>query len=134
MRAVLSRIDLAGGNRNSAAGTDLHQGRLRAGENRITPPGPQAPPRPNGASATTCAEPPLISIVFSLASAKNPSERLSGDQNGKIPPSVPGRMRASSELVGRIHSWVLPSDRSSQMQWKCRLATAPGARQNRPPD
>src|ERR1700693_490670 len=55
------------------------------------------------------AEPPLISIVFNLLSAKNPRERLSGDQKGKIAPSVPARERASRVFTGRIQRAVLPS-------------------------
>ena len=78
-------------------------------ENTITPPGPQAPPRPNGASAITCAEPPFKSTVFNFPSAKNPSERLSGDQKGKIAFSVPGTTRTTSESMGRTQIEVLPS-------------------------
>src|ERR1017187_862242 len=36
------------------------------------------------ASASTCDELPFRSTVFNLPSAKNPSERPSGDQKGKI--------------------------------------------------
>src|SRR5713101_2193462 len=79
------------------------------GENRITPPGPQAPPRPSWASQIACTEPPFSSIVFNLLSAKNPSERLSGDQKGKIAPSVSGSAWESNEFIGRTHSPVLPS-------------------------
>src|SRR6266853_5171669 len=79
------------------------------GENTITPPGPQAPPRPSWASQITCVEPPFRSIVFNLLSAKNPSERLSGDQKGKIALSVSGSAWASSEFMGRTHRPVLPS-------------------------
>src|SRR6202521_181958 len=55
------------------------------------------------------AEPPLISIVFNLLSAKNPRERLSVDQKGKIAASLPARERASSVFRGRIQRAVLPS-------------------------
>ena len=40
--------------------------------------------------------PPAIWTFFSLPSAKNPMNRLSGDQNGKVPPSVPGIGLAAS--------------------------------------
>src|ERR1700680_3546547 len=78
------------------------------GANRI-PPGPQAPPRPFAASVTTCASPPLTSIVLSLPSAKNPTARLSGAQKGKIAPSVPGSWRGSGTFMGRTQSTLLPS-------------------------
>src|ERR1700733_6390443 len=80
-----------------------------AGENRITPPGPHAPPRPSGTSQTTSADPTSRSMVLSLLSAKNPRERLSGDQKGKNAPSVPGSACASSPFVGRTQRAVLPS-------------------------
>jgi hypothetical protein len=51
--------------------------------------------------AVKLEEPPFKSMVFTLASAKKPSARLSGDQNGKIASSVPGRECASSEFIGR---------------------------------
>jgi hypothetical protein len=63
--------------------------RADPGANRITPSRLQVPPLPDGASASTVAGPPAIWTVFSLPSAKNPIDRLSGDQNGKMPPSVP---------------------------------------------
>ena len=78
-------------------------------EKMITPSGPQAPPRPICTAQTTCTESPLRSMVFNWPSAKNPRERLSGDQKGKIAPSVPGSARASSEFMERIQSAVLPS-------------------------
>src|SRR5579872_6361025 len=79
------------------------------GENRMTPPGPHAPPRPKGASAMICGESPLISMVLSLPSAKNPRERLSGAQKGKTAFSVPASSRETRELTGRTQSVVLPS-------------------------
>jgi hypothetical protein len=50
-----------------------------------------------------------MSIVFSLPSAKNPRERLSGDQKGKIALSVPDNWCASVEFIGRTQSVILPS-------------------------
>src|SRR5947209_19554957 len=78
------------------------------GEYRITPSAPHAPPRPNGASARICGELLLSSTVFSLFSAKNPRDVLSGDQKGNIAPSVPGIMRASRESMGRTQIAVFP--------------------------
>src|SRR6267378_6751068 len=80
-----------------------------SGANRITPPGPHAPPRPKGASQTANAEPPLRSVVFNLPPAKKPSDRLSGDQNGKVAPSVPGSRCASGAFIGRTQTVFLPS-------------------------
>src|SRR5258708_34278705 len=85
------------------------RGACGAGEDRITPPGPQQPPRQSWASQITCVEPPFRSIVFNLLSAKNPSERLSGDQKGRIALSVSESAWASSEFIGRTHRPVLPS-------------------------
>src|SRR4029077_11067551 len=85
------------------------RGACGAEENRIPPPGPQAAPRPSWASQIVCTEPPFKSIVFNLLSAKNPSDRLSGDQKGKIALSVSVSAWESSEFIGRTHSPVLPS-------------------------
>ena len=52
----------------------------------------QEPPRPAGASQRVRITPVLISSVFSWPSAKKPMLELSGDQNGKIAPSAPGKM------------------------------------------
>ena len=42
-----------------------------------------APPRGSGtAEVSVCTDPPSMSIRFSLVPAKNPMDRLSGDQNG----------------------------------------------------
>src|SRR5258706_13767430 len=59
----------------------------------MTPELVQVPPRGSGAPASTCALPPGRSTRLSFPCAKNPSDRLSGDQNGpvvKSVPSVPG--------------------------------------------
>ena len=49
-----------------------------------------APPRPVWASQSVCTGPPDKSSLFNLPSAKNPSDLPSGDQNGKLAPSVLG--------------------------------------------
>ena len=59
------------------------------GEKTMTLSRLQLPPRPDGASQSACAGPPAIGTRFSLPSAKNAMCRLSGDQNGNVPPSVP---------------------------------------------
>ena len=49
----------------------------------------QLPPRPSVEPQIVTGVPPLTSIRFSLSSVKKAMERLSGDQNGNIAPSVP---------------------------------------------
>lgn len=51
-----------------------------------------------------------MSTRFSLASAKNPMERLSGDQKGSDAPSVPGRTFAASASSAHSHSDGRPAD------------------------
>ena len=50
-----------------------------------------------------------MSTFFSLPPAMNPTNRLSGDQNGRSTPSVPASDRASSASSGRIQIRRLPS-------------------------
>src|SRR5262249_2160069 len=57
---------------------------------------PQEPPRGSGASAIVRTGPPAAGIFLSFPSAKNPTHWLSGDQNGKSAPSVPGIAWAAS--------------------------------------
>ena len=56
------------------------------------------PSAPFGASQIVCGGPPAMSTFFSLPPAKNARNRLSGDQNGRSTPSVPGSGRASSDI------------------------------------
>src|SRR5262252_3998442 len=69
----------------------------------------QGHPRPASALASTCGAPPAISMRFTLPSAKNPTDALSGDQNGYVAPSVPASGCAATESNGRSQSWDLPS-------------------------
>src|SRR6266567_5845373 len=85
-------------------------GACASGENRIVPSGLQVPPLPKGASHITSAEPPLRSIVFNLPPAKKPRDRLSGDQKGKVAPSVSASGCASGAFMGRTQIVCLPSD------------------------
>src|SRR5262252_9032193 len=79
------------------------------GENTITPLILQLAPRPSCASQRICAVVALSSIVFSLPFAKNPRDRLSGDQKGKMASLVSGRVRASDAFVGRTQIAVFAS-------------------------
>src|SRR5690349_16291212 len=70
----------------------------------------QEPPLEAGASAKTVTVPPAASTFLSFASAKNPTERLLGDQNGNMAPSVPEIGCAAVESRDRAHNMNLPSD------------------------
>src|ERR1700739_1668832 len=67
------------------------------GVKRMTPPRFQLPPRPDGASHSVCPPPPAMSSLLSFPSAKNPRDLPSGDQNGKLAPSVFPTLLASRE-------------------------------------
>src|ERR1700682_4275862 len=79
------------------------------GEDKMTPSGFPAPPLPLRASHRICGVPPNAVVFFNFPSAKKPRDCPSGDQNGKLAPSVPGRGLADREARGRIQSCVLPS-------------------------
>ena len=66
--------------------------------------------RRNCGSASVFTDPLSMSIRFSLLSAKNAIDRLSGDQNGKIACSVPARAWARVVPSGRTHNCVPPSE------------------------
>src|SRR5215467_13947080 len=55
-------------------------------------------------------EPPLRSIFFNRPCAKKPMYRLSGDQNGRLAPCVPGSERAFAEPRSRIQSEEVPDE------------------------
>ena len=80
------------------------KGDVGLGAYRMVPSAPQAPPRGWGESARVCTAPPLASMIFSFACAKNPRLRLSGDQKGKLASSVPASGWAAVESRGRTHS------------------------------
>lgn len=50
---------------------------------------PQFAPNIKGASHSAVATPPSTGIFFNLPSVQNPTQRLSGERKGLIPPSVP---------------------------------------------
>ena len=70
-----------------------------SGEKRMTPSRFQDPLRPFATSHTGSGGAPEMSTFWSLPSAKNARNRLSGDQNGKVAPCVPGIGFAPSSPV-----------------------------------
>ena len=83
------------------------------GENTIVLSGPHVPPRWVRTSYKVAGVAAVsTSSRFSLRSAKNPIDALSGDQNGEMPPSVPGSCLASSIASDRIQSAVPSSVRA----------------------
>src|SRR5258707_15284966 len=83
------------------------------GVKRMTPSLFQLPPRPDGASHRVCIGPPAISSLFSFPSAKNARDRPSGDQNGKLAPSVLARLFGSREPISYNRRALLPPDSRS---------------------
>src|SRR5262245_43223452 len=79
-----------------------------AGAKRIVPSRFHVPPR-FGASDSTRTDPLSRSIRFSLPSAKNPRDRLSGDQNGNEAPSVDANACGDTDRKERIHNLERPS-------------------------
>src|SRR5262245_36700388 len=77
-------------------------------EKRITPLRPHAPPLGTPTSHSVTGSPPETSIFFSLPGTKKPMKRLSGDQKGKLAPSVPASGFPSAALRGRTQSCTLP--------------------------
>jgi len=69
---------------------------------------PQLPPRLVGASQSVWGGPPAVSILLSFPSAKNPMNRLSGDQKGNDGFSVPASGSTERESTGRIQRRFLP--------------------------
>src|SRR6266508_4495413 len=71
---------------------------------------PQEPlGKPGGASQSVTGGPPAMSIFFSFVSAKNATERLSGDQKGAAAPSVPASGTALESASGRTQRNGRPS-------------------------
>src|SRR5271169_5018677 len=65
---------------------------------------PHEPPNGSATSASTCTGPAVIGTFFSFPSAKKPTQRLSGDQNGSCARSVPGSGRAATCSMERSQS------------------------------
>src|SRR5262245_53386050 len=77
--------------------------------NTITPFEFHVPPRPFGASQSSCTAPPFAGIFFSFSPAKKPSHWLSGDQKGKDASPVPASSCATSEFSERTQRLFFPS-------------------------
>src|SRR5262249_3053648 len=76
---------------------------LRKSEKRISPWLPHVPVNVVAATAQiTLGGPPAASNALSCPSAKNATERVSGDQNGEFPFSVPVNTRDEAEFRSRI--------------------------------
>ena len=88
---------------------------LNVPANTIVPFGPHAPPRGDAASQITCGGLPCRSDFFSFPSAKNASSVPSGDQKGRVPPSLP------VSLVG-VRS---PGRASTATRLRCRCSPPP---------
>src|SRR5262245_36609365 len=73
-------------------------------EKRIVSPGPHVAGRKSATLAIVCGGPPALAIFFSFPSAKKPTHRLSGDQNGYSAPSVPDSECAATESNDCSHS------------------------------
>ena len=84
-------------------------GSLPVPSKRITPSGLQVPSEPVGASQIFVGGPPPTSIFLSFPPEKKARNRLSGDQKGRVVPSVPASGWATSALRGRIQIWFFPS-------------------------
>jgi hypothetical protein len=84
------------------------------GANRMRP-GPHVAPPPKAVPVETQlrAGPPVTGISFSSPPAKKPTDRLSGDQNGSIAPSVPSRAMVSCENRSVRKSRRLPLSRAA---------------------
>src|SRR5262249_42003036 len=79
------------------------QAPVPAGAKRMMLPSPHDPPAlPESASDRT--PPPARSSRFNFRSAKKPSDRLSGDQKGRVACSVPAKGSALSESRERSQS------------------------------
>src|SRR6476619_2714496 len=74
----------------------------------MTPSGLQLPSDPLGASQIFCAGPPDTSIFISFPCAIKPRNLLSGDQKGRLAPSVPGSGCAASAFICRTQIFVTP--------------------------
>ena len=76
--------------------------------NRMIPFWFHVPPRKSGLSHNVSGGPPPTSIRLIFSSAKNPIDRLSGDQNGPAAPSVPGSSCAVMLSSDLTHSRLRP--------------------------
>src|ERR1039458_76651 len=87
----------------------LSNGANVLGAKTMMPFGLQDPP---AAAPTTSARgmggPPRVSSLLSFPPAKKPTQRLSGDQKGNVPPSVSSSGCALAASSARSHNWLAP--------------------------
>ena len=95
------------------AADTLWRADVDVGAKTITPSRFHVPARGSGASHNVMGGPPETSIFLSFPPAKNPMNRLSGDQKGWNAPSVP-----ASDCAARV---------SSERTQSCDLPSAPAA-------
>src|SRR5690349_20180102 len=76
--------------------------------NRILPSSVHAAPRGGAGSQTTTGDPPATSTRHNLASAHQPTDLLSGDQNGNLAVSLLVNTRSADPSSGCSHSPSLP--------------------------
>src|ERR1051326_1381061 len=74
------------------------------------PSSPQLAPKLPEASHNVIGAPPRTQIFFILPSAKNPIHWLSGEKNGPLALSVPGRMVFSAWSSSFVARCILPSE------------------------
>jgi hypothetical protein len=71
------------------------------GVNTIVPSSLHVPARMSGESQSVTGAPPVTATFLSFPSAKNPSQRESGEKNRLLAPSVPDSGAASRASSGR---------------------------------
>src|SRR5580698_2581653 len=82
----------------------------------ITPFGLQDPPRPSGASQSTCTGPPASATFFSLPAEKQPMSLQSGDQNGNVgrsPSATSCNVPVASSRTHNLESELPPVKKAS---------------------
>src|SRR5205814_831446 len=95
-----------------------NSGPVVVGANRMTPSAFQVPPRPPLAAVKVCGAPPPTSRRFSAPAAKKPMDLLSGDQKGKVEPSVPDNGCAAVDTSDRSHRREPPWSEATKTIWR----------------
>src|SRR6266850_1512350 len=95
-----------------------NSGPVVVGVNRMTPSAFQVPPRPPLAAVKVCGAPPPMSSRFSAPPAKKPTDLLSGDQKGKVEPSVPDNGCAVVDASDRSQRREAPLPEATKTIWR----------------